>query len=385
MKRGAIKLRGSAASAVKDLVMTDIENKTRAATADTSWGTSGTEMDDIARATFHRDEYPLVMAILWQRLSSRRWRCVYKALELLRYLCLHGSSRVLEEAREAVDHIQTLESFRYVDPKSRKDEGQNVRSKAKLLVELVQNDEMLEEERQRSKALKTKVSANSGSRSNGTGTSSSQYRAGHGYDDEPRGTHFNHAEPAPYDGPSTAAPGLDEILGLSEGANNQAIVPHGGTEICLISDDVDDDFDPRAHQGVKSSGVADNNDWASSLMSELSLESPSAPLAAPQTLFTPGLSQPLELEARQVEPIQQPPPKVQGMQQVPAPMASLFLQNLSTGAALLSQKPTIAPKKDEPISVSVKEPTDEMFGGLVDFKNLMLDKNDRPDAKKAIR
>jgi len=27
MKRGAIKLRGSAASAVKDLVMTDIENK----------------------------------------------------------------------------------------------------------------------------------------------------------------------------------------------------------------------------------------------------------------------------------------------------------------------------------------------------------------------
>lgn len=133
-------------------------------------------MEAIARATFIREEYPLVMGIVWERISSKKWRNVYKALDLLKYLCLHGSQRCCDEARDAVPHMQALVHFRYVDTAG-KDEGRNVRERAKQLLELLQSPEMMREERERSKALRAKIGDGSGKVA---AVSSDDYRYGGG-------------------------------------------------------------------------------------------------------------------------------------------------------------------------------------------------------------
>lgn len=128
----------------------------------------------IARATFNREEYPLVMGIVWERLASRKWRNVYKSLELLKYLCLHGSQRCYDEAKDALSHIRALQNFRYVDSFG-KDEGRNVRERAKQISDLLSDPDLLAEEREKSKALKAKIGGGSTS-----AVSSDDYRYGTG-------------------------------------------------------------------------------------------------------------------------------------------------------------------------------------------------------------
>jgi len=183
LKKHALKVRGEAASKLKDFCMTDIENKVRAATSNKSWGASTSELFEIAQATFNNEEYPLIMAIVWQRLNDhgRNWRHVYKALELLRYLIMHGSSRVIDEVQDALYHIRSLQDFRYIDSVTHKDEGANVRMKAKQVIDLVSDERLLQEERQKSKELYLKV-ANSGGASRFGGISSSDIYAGYDRD-----------------------------------------------------------------------------------------------------------------------------------------------------------------------------------------------------------
>lgn len=183
LKKHALKVRGEAASKLKDFCMTEVENKVRAATSNKSWGASTSELFEIAQSTFNNEEYPLIMAIVWQRLNDhgRNWRHVYKALELLRYLLMHGSSRVMDEVQDALYHIRSLQDFRYIDPVTHKDEGANVRIKAKQVIDLVSDERLLQEERQKSKELYLKV-ANSGGASRFGGMSSSDLYEGYNRD-----------------------------------------------------------------------------------------------------------------------------------------------------------------------------------------------------------
>jgi ENTH domain len=193
LQRQARKVQASTASALKDLFMTDLENKVRAATADTTWGASSSDLMDIAQGTFHREDYALIMSIVWQRLGSTRWRCVYKSLEVLRYLIMHGSARCLEEARAAQHHIQTLEHYRCIDPDTHKDEGENVRARASVVVAMIASSAVLEEEREKDRALRAKLSSGTGvhgPNSHAGGFSSDDYNFGRrtGSGDDPRGT-----------------------------------------------------------------------------------------------------------------------------------------------------------------------------------------------------
>jgi hypothetical protein len=181
LQRQAKKVQASTASALKDLVMTDLENKVRAATADTAWGASSSDLMEIAQGTFHREDYALIMSIVWQRLGSSRWRCVYKALEVLRYLLMHGSARCLEEACSAQHHIQTLEHYRCIDPDTHKDEGENVRARAAIVVSMIANPAILDEEREKDKVLRAKLSSGTGvhgPNSHAGGFSSDDYNFG---------------------------------------------------------------------------------------------------------------------------------------------------------------------------------------------------------------
>lgn len=176
LQKSVRKVQASTASALKDMVMTDLENKTRAATADTSWGASGTDLMAIAHGTYRREDYALIMSIVWQRLASSRWRCVYKALELLKFLIMHGAARCAEEARSATPHIQALTHYAATDEQGR-DVGEGVRRRATLVCKMLSNEHVLEEERAQSRELRAKLQGGTdsyGGRS--SGLSSDDYR-----------------------------------------------------------------------------------------------------------------------------------------------------------------------------------------------------------------
>ena len=134
---------------------TEGEVKVREATSNDPWGPSSTLMSEIADATYNVMEFGPVMTMVWRRLNDhgKNWRHVYKALVVLEYLIKTGSERVYQQSREHVFTIQTLKDFQFVD-KDGKDQGVNVREKAKQLVLLLKDDDRLKAERE--KALKAK-------------------------------------------------------------------------------------------------------------------------------------------------------------------------------------------------------------------------------------
>uniref|UniRef100_A0A673GJ95 Clathrin interactor 1-like n=1 Tax=Sinocyclocheilus rhinocerous TaxID=307959 RepID=A0A673GJ95_9TELE len=137
---------------------TEIESKVREATNDDPWGPSGQLMGEIARATFTYEHFPEVMNMLWTRMlkdNNKNWRRVYKSLLLLAYLIRNGSERVVTSAREHLYDLRSIESYHYVDENG-KDQGVNVRQKVKELLEFVQDDDRLREERKKAKKNRDK-------------------------------------------------------------------------------------------------------------------------------------------------------------------------------------------------------------------------------------
>lgn len=177
LQKSARKVQASTASALKDMVMTDLENKTRAATADTAWGASGADMMSIAQGTFRREDYALIMSIVWQRLASTRWRCVYKALELLKFLIMHGAGRCAEESRAAAPHLRALTEYIATDEQGR-DVGEGVRRRAALVSEMLENPDVLEAERAHSRELRAKLQGGGDTPGRIGGLSSDDYRYG---------------------------------------------------------------------------------------------------------------------------------------------------------------------------------------------------------------
>ncbi|KAG7505790.1 hypothetical protein JOB18_040233 [Solea senegalensis] len=135
---------------------TEAEIKVREATSNDHWGPPGSLMSEIADLTFNVVAFAEVMGMIWKRLNDhgKNWRHVYKALTLLDYLIKTGSERVAHECRENIYTIHTLRDFQYIDRDGR-DQGINVREKAKQLVALLKDEEKLK--RERSQALKTKT------------------------------------------------------------------------------------------------------------------------------------------------------------------------------------------------------------------------------------
>uniref|UniRef100_A0A672ZW38 Clathrin interactor 1-like n=2 Tax=Sphaeramia orbicularis TaxID=375764 RepID=A0A672ZW38_9TELE len=136
----------------------EIESKVREATNDDPWGPSGQLMGEIAKSTFMYEQFPEVMNMLWTRMlkdNKKNWRRVYKALLLLAYLIRNGSERVVTSAREHIYDLRSLENYHFIDENG-KDQGINVRQKVKEMVEFIQDDDRLREERKKAKKNKDK-------------------------------------------------------------------------------------------------------------------------------------------------------------------------------------------------------------------------------------
>ncbi|KAA0710169.1 Epsin-1 EH domain-binding mitotic phosphoprotein EPS-15-interacting protein 1 [Triplophysa tibetana] len=141
---------------LKNLVQnfSEAEVKVREATSNDPWGPSSSQMADISDLTYNVVACNEILTMLWKRLNDdKNWRHVYKALTLLEYMLKTGSDRVPQQSLENIHIIKVLTEFRYAD-KDGKDQGVNVREKAKIVLVLVEDEDKRKEEREF--ALKTK-------------------------------------------------------------------------------------------------------------------------------------------------------------------------------------------------------------------------------------
>ncbi|XP_064815321.1 epsin-3-like [Oncorhynchus masou masou] len=157
---------------VKNIVhnYSEAEIKVREATSNDPWGPSSSLMSEIADLTFNVVAFAEVMGMVWKRLNDhgKNWRHVYKALTLLDYLIKTGSERVAQQCRENAFTIQTLRDFQYMDRDGR-DQGGNVREKARQLVSLLRDEERLRQERSQALTTKERMTAGTGGGGGGTG------------------------------------------------------------------------------------------------------------------------------------------------------------------------------------------------------------------------
>uniref|UniRef100_A0A8R1DRY3 ENTH domain-containing protein n=1 Tax=Caenorhabditis japonica TaxID=281687 RepID=A0A8R1DRY3_CAEJA len=127
----------------------DAQVKVREATSNDPWGPSTALMSEIADLTHNPMAFTEIMSIVWKRLndSGKNWRHVYKSLVLLDFLIKCGHEKVAQQCRENVFTIETLKDFQHVE--DNRDQGLNIREKAKQITSLLSDDERLKNERTR--------------------------------------------------------------------------------------------------------------------------------------------------------------------------------------------------------------------------------------------
>ncbi|KAL5632657.1 hypothetical protein ACGC1H_005566 [Rhizoctonia solani] len=173
------------------LNVSEMEAKVRDATNDDPWGASSTLMQEIAQGTFNFQHFNEIMPCIYSRFMEKeasQWRQIYKALQLLEYLIKHGSERVIDDARSHISMIKMLRNFHYIDDKA-KDQGINVRNRAKEIAELLSDVEKIRLERRKAKANRNKYTgtgsdglsfSSGGGRYGGFGNDSAGYGGGGG-------------------------------------------------------------------------------------------------------------------------------------------------------------------------------------------------------------
>ena len=99
-----------------------------------------------------------IMPMIYKRFTEKaaeEWRQIYKALQLLEFLIKNGSERVIDDARAHVSLLKMLRQFHFIDQNG-KDQGINVRNRAKELAELLGDVDRIRTERKKARANRNK-------------------------------------------------------------------------------------------------------------------------------------------------------------------------------------------------------------------------------------
>lgn len=80
---------------------------------------------------------------------------LFQSLLLLNYLVRNGSERVVTSSREHIYDLRSLETYTFTDENG-KDQGINVRHKVRELIDFIQDDDKLRDERKKAKKNKDK-------------------------------------------------------------------------------------------------------------------------------------------------------------------------------------------------------------------------------------
>ncbi|KAL1676418.1 hypothetical protein EV122DRAFT_291943 [Schizophyllum commune] len=140
----------------------DTQTKVRDATSNDPWGPSGMQMNEIAQLSYNQGDFLDIVEILYKRLNDKgkNWRHVFKSLTVLDYLLRQGSQNVVMYFRDNIYIIKTLREFQYVDEEG-KDQGANVRQKAKEITNLLTDEGSLRVARQARADMRDRMLANS--------------------------------------------------------------------------------------------------------------------------------------------------------------------------------------------------------------------------------
>ncbi|XP_052070009.1 epsin-2-like isoform X2 [Mytilus californianus] len=351
--------------------------KVREATSNDPWGPSSTLMSEIADLTYNVVAFTEIMQMIWKRLNDhgKNWRHVYKSLMLLDYIIKTGSEKVAQQCKENIFAIQTLRDFQYRE--DNKDQGMNVREKAKQLVALLKDDERLRNER--AKALKAKerfaqnamgigsddkVRYGRGSPSLSTGAGGGGYTDSYGGGSE--SVHSDASSPVEvrrrstdmveYARPSSA--GEEEIqlqlaLAMSKEEHDEELKKQKSDDVKLAlaleeSRKQQDEGQPGGLLSLDSPKALTTDPWGAPIPAPVATTDPwGAPVPAPAP--APPTSDPWQSPARTVSPAQQqqmssdPWGAPLAMQQAPPPYSSVAASDPwitpSSAAAVQSQPP----------------------------------------------
>ena len=104
----------------------------------------------------------IVSKLMWEAIETPRpaaWRVIFKGLTLLEHLVKSGSERCVDDARNHSHLLRNLDKFNYYD--GTVDRGVGVREKSKQVVEMLQDDDRIREERQKARKLREKFAGKS--------------------------------------------------------------------------------------------------------------------------------------------------------------------------------------------------------------------------------
>ncbi|ETV81143.1 hypothetical protein H257_05734 [Aphanomyces astaci] len=170
---------------VKSKMGTDTEKKLEEALSNKNWGASSTLLNEIAQLTYEYESYNLVMKKVWEAMDAegRQWRTVFKALALLDHLIKNGTERVVENARDHMFKLRTLSDFNYYDGSA--DKGAGVREKVKQILDMLNDNDRIRDERDKAKRLRDKYigvgsTGNTGGFSSGGGYGGQSGGGGYG-------------------------------------------------------------------------------------------------------------------------------------------------------------------------------------------------------------
>jgi epsin len=114
------------------------------------------------------------MPMIYKRFTEKaaeEWRQIYKALQLLEFLIKNGSERVIDDARSHLTLLKMLRQFHFIDANG-KDQGLNVRNRAKELADLLSDVDRIRAERKKARATRNKYTGVEGGAGLGGGFSS---------------------------------------------------------------------------------------------------------------------------------------------------------------------------------------------------------------------
>lgn len=104
--------------------------------------------------------------------AAEEWRQIYKGLQLLEFLIKNGSERVIDDARSHLTLLKMLRQFHFIDLNG-KDQGLNVRNRAKELADLLSDVEKIRAERKKARSNRAKYTGVEGGAGLGGGMTSS--------------------------------------------------------------------------------------------------------------------------------------------------------------------------------------------------------------------
>ncbi|ELP83448.1 epsin-3, putative [Entamoeba invadens IP1] len=135
--------------------LTDSQDFVREATNNEQWGPTSKQHQQIVQYTYHYEECRQVMEYLYKRLNEdgKNWREIYKSLLVLDNVLKNGSEEAVEIALSHIVDVKTLQSFQKIDEDG-KDVGINVRERAKIICEMLNDKEFLKQERATAKTQK---------------------------------------------------------------------------------------------------------------------------------------------------------------------------------------------------------------------------------------